>query len=62
MLVLLVLVQVAYLVYFALGITESLWASGIYFSANDVLHVGMLIWLVVTGVALGPALRDRAAS
>ena len=61
-LVLLVLVQVAYLVYFALGITESLWASGIYFSANDVLHVGMLIWLVVTGVALGPALRDRAAS
>ena len=61
-LVLLVLVQVAYLVYFSLGITESLWASGIYFSANDVLHVGMLIWLVVTGVALGPALRDRAAS
>ena len=61
-LVLLVLVQVAYLVYFSLGITESLWASGVYFSANDVLHVGMLIWLVVTGVALGPALRDRAAS
>lgn len=61
-LVLLVLVQIAYLVYFSLGITESLWASGVYFSANDVLHVGMLIWLVVTGVALGPALRDRAAS
>ena len=60
-LVLLVLVQVAYLVYFALGITESLWASGIYFSANDVLHVGMLAWLVVTVWVLGPALRDRAA-
>ena len=58
-LVLLVLVQVAYLVYFALGITESLWASGIYFSANDVLHVGMLAWLAVTGWALGPTLRDR---
>ena len=61
-LVLLVLVQVAYLVYFSLGITESLWASGVYFSANDVLHVGMLIWLVVTGVALGPALRDRGTT
>ena len=59
-LVLLVLVQVAYLVYFALGITESLWASGIYFSANDVLHVGMLAWLAVTAWTLGPALRDRS--
>lgn len=58
-LVLLVLVQVAYLVYFALGITEWLWASGIYFSANDVLHVGMLAWLAITAGALGPALRDR---
>ncbi|MBM3687507.1 MAG: hypothetical protein FJW85_10960 [Actinobacteria bacterium] len=58
-LVLLVLVQVAYLVYFALGVTESLWASGVYFSANDVLHVGMLIWLGVTAWALGPTLRDR---
>ena len=60
-LVLLVLVQVAYLVYFALGVTESLWSSGIYFSANDVLHVGMLAWLAVTAWALGPVLRDRAA-
>lgn len=59
-LVLLVLVQVAYLVYFSLGITEVLWASGTYFSANDVLHVGMVIWLVVTGLALGPSLKDRA--
>ena len=60
-LVLLVLVQVAYLLYFALGITESLWASGIYFSANDVLHVGMLAWLAITAGALGPALMDRVS-
>lgn len=60
-LVLLVLVQVAYLVYYAAGITQTLWASGVYFSANDVLHVGMLGWLVVTALALGPALKDRAA-
>lgn len=57
----LVLVQVAYLVYIALGITESRWASGIYFSANDVLHVGMLAWLAITAWALGPSLEDRAA-
>ena len=59
-LVLLVLVQVTYLVYFALGITESLWASGIYFSANDVL-LGMLAWLAITAWALRPSLEDRAA-
>ena len=60
-LVLLVLVQVAYLAYVAAGITAILWASGIYFSANDVLHVGMLAWLVVTAVALGPTLKDAPA-
>lgn len=60
-LVLLVLVQAAYLVYFSVGITESLWASGIYFSANDVLHVGMLAWLVFTAGVLGPTLRDTPA-
>ncbi len=60
-LVLLVLVQVAYLVYFSLGVSESLWASGVYFSANDVLHVGMLAWLAVTGLALGPTLRDSTS-
>ena len=58
-LVLLVLVQVAYLAFFALGITESLWATGIYVSANDVLHVGMLAWLAITAWALGPSLEDR---
>ena len=60
-LVLLVLVQVAYLAYFAAGLTATLWASGIYFSANDLLHVGMLAWLVVTAVSLGPTLKDAPA-
>lgn len=58
-LVLLVGVQMAYLVYFALGITQTLWASGIYFSANDVLHVGMLIWLGAVWLALRRTLADR---
>lgn len=57
-LVLLVAVQVAYLAYFAAGITATLWASGIYFSANDVLHVGMIGWLIAAGLALGPVLSD----
>lgn len=58
-LVLLVAVQIAYLAYYSAGITESLWASGIYFSANDVLHVGMVAWLAVAGLALWRPLTDR---
>jgi len=58
-LVLLVVVQVAYLAYYSAGITESLWSTGVYFSANDVLHVGMVIWLAVAGLFLWRPLRDR---
>jgi hypothetical protein len=57
---LLVLVQVAYFGYYALGITQTLWADGegFYFSENDVLHVGMICWLGYVVAALGPRLRD----
>jgi len=53
-----VLVQIAYFTYYALGITQFLWDRGIYFSENDVLHVGMLLWLWYVWRALGPLLRD----
>jgi len=61
--VLLIVVQVAYFAYYAAGVTQSLWAdgSGFYFSENDVLHVGMIAWLIVVAVTLGPRLTDRAA-
>ena len=35
----------AYYLYLSLGFTEILWANGIWFSANDVLHLGMMGWL-----------------
>jgi len=57
--VLLVVVQVAYFGYYAAGIGTSLWDSrGVSFTANDVLHVGMLIWLGYVVRAVGPVLRD----
>jgi len=58
-LVLLVGVQIAYLAYYASGLTAALWESGVYFSANDVLHVGMLAWLVTTWLLLREPLVDR---
>ena len=58
--VLLIVVNVAYFAYYAAGVTEMLWDSGdgFYFSANDVLHVGMIAWLIYVAVAVGPKLRD----
>ena len=57
---LLIVVNVAYFAYYAAGITETLWdgGDGFYFSANDVLHVGMIAWLVYVAAAVGPRLRD----
>lgn len=40
-------VNVAYYVYFFLGYTELLYdTTGIWFSANDVLHVALILWFV----------------
>jgi hypothetical protein len=57
---LLVGVNVAYFAYYAAGVTEALWdgGEGFYFSANDVLHIGLIGWLLYVWIALGPILRD----
>jgi len=57
---LLVIVQIAYFVYYAVGITAVLWkeGAGIYFSENDVLHVGMILWLAYVVFVVGKHLRD----
>ena len=59
-----ILVQAAYFGYYAAGITQTLWddGNGFYFSENDVLHVGMILWLVYVWRALGPLLRDVQAA
>jgi hypothetical protein len=60
--VLLVLVQVAYFAYYAAGITAVLWddGRGFYFSENDVLHIGMILWLWYVVAVVGHHLRDAS--
>ncbi|MCB1324246.1 MAG: hypothetical protein H7A21_03135 [Spirochaetales bacterium] len=55
-----VVVQVAYFWYYAAGITQALYRNGegFYFSENDVLHVGMIGWLVYIVLVVGKHLRD----
>lgn len=59
--ILLLLVQVAYYAYWASGLTQTLWddGNGVYFSENDVLHIGFILWLVYLLWRVGPTLDDQ---
>lgn len=59
--ILLLLVQVAYYAYWASDLTQTLWdgGNGVYFSENDVLHIGFILWLAYLLWRVGPTLADR---
>ncbi|MBL0020262.1 MAG: hypothetical protein IPP17_28475 [Bacteroidetes bacterium] len=54
-----VAVFVAYSLYPSLGITNALWSKGIWFNENDLLHVGMILWIYVVGKHLPTRLVDQ---
>jgi hypothetical protein len=55
-----VVVQAAYFGYYGAGITQKLYKNGegFYFSENDVLHVGMILWLAYIVMVVGKHLQD----
>jgi hypothetical protein len=48
----------AYFLYLISGNTASLWAKGFWFSENDVLHIGLIIWMLYLAFALAPQVKD----
>jgi hypothetical protein len=51
-------VILAYFIYFTSGNTASLWAGGIWFSENDVLHIGLILWMSYIAFLLAPRVKD----
>ena len=58
--VLLLLTMTAYWLYDKLDITPKLWAKGkgIWFSQNDVLHIGLILWMIYIATVVAECVQD----
>jgi hypothetical protein len=58
----LLVTMAAYWLYDNLGITPKLWAKGkgIWFSQNDVLHIGLILWMIYVATVLANRVNDYA--
>ena len=50
--------MMAYWIYRKQGITKKLWAKGIWFSENDVLHVLLIFWMIYIATTLANLIED----
>lgn len=58
---LLILTLAAYFWCLVSGLTQKMWdgGRGIWFSDNDVLHIGFIIWMIYAARIVAPRVRDR---
>ncbi|MBN1139119.1 MAG: hypothetical protein JXM73_21240 [Anaerolineae bacterium] len=52
----------AYFIYLMSGLTHDLWSRGIWFSENDILHIGLILWMIYIGLVVGKRVADAADS
>ncbi len=52
------IVMAAYYLAAMLGLTEIMWSRGVWFSDNDVLHIGLIIWMLYIGIIVKTKVSD----
>jgi hypothetical protein len=51
----------AYFIYLISGLTQTLWAQRLWFSENDVLHIGLIVWMFYLGRVVAHHVVDQPA-
>jgi hypothetical protein len=54
----LLIIMMAYWLYENLDITPKLWAKGFWFSQNDVLHIGLILWMIYIAKVVANRVTD----
>jgi hypothetical protein len=49
----------AYFLYYLSGMSQRLWAQGIWFTENDVLHIGLILWMVYIALVAARWIKDE---
>ncbi len=52
------IVMTAYYLYLGLGYAEKLWGQGIWFNENDVLHLGLILWIAYIAFGVAKNVKD----
>ncbi len=53
-------IVIAYFGFYMSGIADVLWQNGIWFNANDVLHVGLIFWIAYLYYAIAKKVEDAS--
>jgi hypothetical protein len=49
----------AYFLYYTLGITQTLWTQGVWFSENEVQHIGLILWMIAIVRVVSRQVQDQ---
>ncbi|MBU2646968.1 hypothetical protein KKI24_19830 [bacterium] len=51
-------IMAAYYLFWGLGYAKKLWDRGIWFNENDVLHIGLIFWMIYIAVGVAKKIKD----